>query len=213
MSIYCTYLTVYFGNKLPMFYIGSSFVVKINNGYHGSVSSKKYKSIWQSESKNNPHLFKTKIISYHNTRKSATEKELFLQKKMNVVKSTMYINESFATVNGCYGRDVKLENNPNYNKKFNKSFCENHSKIMHEKWKDKKYVEKQNQIRKSEDYRKKLSESNSKIYYIVIFPTGKKQKIKNLSKFCCLHNLNVSNMVNVAKGNRSQHKGFCCQYA
>jgi hypothetical protein len=42
-NIFCTYLTIYSGNKLPMFYIGSSTVKKVVSGYHGSVSSKIYK--------------------------------------------------------------------------------------------------------------------------------------------------------------------------
>ena len=61
-NIYCTYLTVYSGNKLPPFYIGSSSIDIINNGYRGSVSSKEYKQIWKTELKNNSHLFKIMII-------------------------------------------------------------------------------------------------------------------------------------------------------
>jgi hypothetical protein len=53
-TIYCTYLTIYSGNKLPPFYIGSTSVNRISNGYHGSVSSKRYKSIWLEELKTNP---------------------------------------------------------------------------------------------------------------------------------------------------------------
>lgn len=60
-TIYCTYLTTYFGNKLPMFYIGSTSVSKIKNGYRGSVSSKQYKTVWMKELKENQ-----KIIFYHN---------------------------------------------------------------------------------------------------------------------------------------------------
>ena len=91
-SIYCTYLTTYSGNKLPMFYIGSTSITKIRNGYKGSVSSKEYKQIWEKELKENPHLFKTKIITLHSDRKLATEKENYFHIKMNVVKSTLYLN-------------------------------------------------------------------------------------------------------------------------
>ena len=48
-TIYCTYLTIYSGNKLPTFYIGSTSVEKIEQGYRGSVSSKRYQSIWEKE--------------------------------------------------------------------------------------------------------------------------------------------------------------------
>jgi NUMOD3 motif len=107
MSIYVTYLTIYSGNKLPPFYIGSSSLVNINKGYHGTVKSKKYKSIWKEELRNSPELFKTKIISQHNDRKQALEKELILQKKLNVVKSPMYINMSLSCPNGYFGMDTK----------------------------------------------------------------------------------------------------------
>lgn len=115
-SIYVTYLTIYTGNKLPMFYIGSSTEKKVINGYHGSVSSKEYKQIWKEELNNNPHLFKTKIISKHNTDKEAREKELYLQKCLNVVKSNFYVNKSLALPNGFFGMNVSGENNPMFGK-------------------------------------------------------------------------------------------------
>ena len=62
-NIYCTYLTIYKGNKLPPFYIGSTSVDKINTGYHGTVSSKKYKDIYKQELITNPQIFKTKILT------------------------------------------------------------------------------------------------------------------------------------------------------
>lgn len=96
MSIYCVYLTIYMGKKLPMFYIGSSTLTKIKNGYRGSVSSKNYGKIWKEELKNNPELFKTKIISLHDSREQAFDKEEKLQKILNVVKNSLYINKSFA---------------------------------------------------------------------------------------------------------------------
>jgi len=97
-----------------MFYIGSSTVKKVENGYHGSVQSKKYESIWKQELKNNPHLFKTNIVSIHDADDVARNKELNLQKKLNVVKSTMYINESYAQVNGYFGRIVTGTDSPRY---------------------------------------------------------------------------------------------------
>ena len=108
MSIYVTYLTIYSGNKLPPFYIGSSSLNKVNDGYRGSVTSNKYGITWKEELKNNPHLFKTIIISKHNTRPEAMDKELILQTKLNVVKSPMYINMSFASVNGYFGNSELL---------------------------------------------------------------------------------------------------------
>lgn len=95
-SIYCVYLISYFGSKLPQFYIGSTSLYNISKGYMGSVSSKKYKSIWKSELKSNPHLFKLSIISTHYNRESAVNKEEYFHRKLNVVSSPMYVNMTIA---------------------------------------------------------------------------------------------------------------------
>ena len=112
------YLTMYSGELLPRWYIGSSYENKILNGYNGSVSSKKWGDIYSSEQKENKHLFKTRILSYHDTKIEALEEELRLQKMLNVVRNVSYINESYAQPNGFFGRDVSGELNPNYNNKW-----------------------------------------------------------------------------------------------
>jgi hypothetical protein len=118
MSIYCVYLTIYKGNKLPIFYIGSTSVKKIELGYHGSVSSKKFKSIWKQELKTHPELFVTKIISKHILRDEATEKESSLQMKLRVHKNSLYTNCRVAMQ--CKYSDVSIYNrtriNPNLGK-------------------------------------------------------------------------------------------------
>ena len=90
--IYCTYLTVYTGNKLPPFYIGSTSVDKINKGYRGSVASKNYKSIWKQELYDHPDLFKTIILTRHETREAALDKELIFHESFTVARNPMYIN-------------------------------------------------------------------------------------------------------------------------
>lgn len=97
--MYCTYLTIYSGNKLPPFYIGYSTVEKVNNGYRGSVRSKAYKATWKGELKDNPQLFRTVIISTHPTRDEASDKETALQKHLNVHKNPLYINRHIAATN------------------------------------------------------------------------------------------------------------------
>ena len=114
--MYCTYLTIYSGDKLPPFYIGSTSLQKYEEGYCGSVSSKKYKDIWRQELKNNPHLFDTVILSEHNTREEALIEENILQRKLNVVKNSNFINQSFANINGFFGMETKGENHPMYGK-------------------------------------------------------------------------------------------------
>ena len=112
--MYCVYLTIYFGNNLPRRYIGSSKLKKVYEGYNGSVYSKRYKETYDQERKLYPHLFKTRPLSYHETDYEARAEELRLQKKYDVVKSSNYMNESFAQPNGHFGRDVSGENNPMY---------------------------------------------------------------------------------------------------
>lgn len=101
--MYCVYLTIYLGSRLPPFYIGSTRKSRIDEGYRGSIASSEYKDIWKSEIKNNPHLFATKIISQTNTREEAYRREMSLQRKLNVVSNPLYINKSFVSHNGGFG--------------------------------------------------------------------------------------------------------------
>ena len=94
---FCTYLTIYKGNKLPPFYLGSGTLYNIQNkNYFGSVSSITYKNIWKGELKNNPHLFDIKILRTFKTRSEAYLSEEKLQTLLNVVKNPLYINKGIA---------------------------------------------------------------------------------------------------------------------
>ena len=116
--IYCVYLVTYRGNLLPEFYIGSTSIEKVRSGkYYGSISSKKWKKIFEIELLNNPQLFMIEILSKHKSRIDALKEELKQQIKNDVVKSDQYINESFARENGMFGRDVSGKNNPMFGKK------------------------------------------------------------------------------------------------
>lgn len=115
---YVTYLVTYSGYKLPKFYIGSTSEEKIKSGkYFGSIRSIKYKKIFYNEINNNIDLFKIQILSYHDTRIDALSEELKLHIEFDVVNSKDYINESFAMINGFFGRDVSGENHPMWGKK------------------------------------------------------------------------------------------------
>lgn len=113
-KIYVVYITQYKGTNLPKWYIGSTYEKKIQNGYNGSICSKKWKYIYDKEQKENKHLFITKIISSHNTRKDALTEELRVQRMHSVMTNDNYFNESYATINGYFGRDVSGKNNPRY---------------------------------------------------------------------------------------------------
>lgn len=93
---YCTYITIYSGKLLPPFYIGQSFVAKVQAGYKGSVSSAKYKKIWLNELESAPYLFTTRIIKTFETRTEAREHELYLLRHFRAHKNPMYINRCIA---------------------------------------------------------------------------------------------------------------------
>lgn len=109
MNIYThvVYMTIYFGTKFPpkfrkalhgpRRYIGSCKIENIAKGYRGSVASKKYSDMWRTEVRTNPHLFKTRVLSYHEDDTSARMEEKRLQKKYKVVKSETYFNLALAS--------------------------------------------------------------------------------------------------------------------
>jgi hypothetical protein len=111
MSEHCVYLTVYSGDILPPFYIGSSYVESVLSGYHGTVKSKKYRTIWREEIRSKPHLFQTIIISRHETQQDAREQEYQLQKFFDVVRNPLFINLAYANLKfGASGKDHYLFN-------------------------------------------------------------------------------------------------------
>lgn len=94
---YVVYLTMYKGTKLPKWYIGSTNKNKINEGYHGSVASEEWSTIFKEEEKNSPHLFKTRILSFHKTRDEALKEEYRVQQIHDAPRNKKYINKAFAT--------------------------------------------------------------------------------------------------------------------
>lgn len=114
--MYCTYLTMYTGDKLPKWYIGSSSVKNIEKGYVGSVNSKKYKVIWFSEIKENRNLFRTRILSRYSNRTDALKEELRLHKKHNVHTNNRYVNRALACPNGFFGASMLGADSPSYGK-------------------------------------------------------------------------------------------------
>ena len=116
---FCVYETIYLGDKLPTYYIGSSTVKKVKEcSYHGSVKSKKYKTIWLAELRENSHLFITKILSLHETKNEVQNEELRIQKQYDVVNHSNFINQSLAKPNGFFGSDTSGKNNGMFGKHF-----------------------------------------------------------------------------------------------
>lgn len=90
--MFCTYNTIYTGDKMPPFYIGYTSVEKIKKGYHGSVASKQYRQIWREELKNNPRLFETTILAVYETQEEAIVAERKLLESVQAHKNPSYIN-------------------------------------------------------------------------------------------------------------------------
>lgn len=106
--MYCVYLTFYKGNKLPPFYIGYSTVKNVNNGYHGTVSSREYQPIWRNELKTHPDLFKTTIIRTFDKRGDAMDLEERLQRALNAHAHPLHINKAIAGKQfNCDNRGIK----------------------------------------------------------------------------------------------------------
>lgn len=130
---FCVYKTIYSGNELPKFYIGSTSVSRINAGYRGSVRSKRWRHLWEKELAANPHLFSTIIISLHDTRKEALEEEFKIQKHLDVVNSNDFINMAYACPSGVFGHSLKGVNHPNFGKtrsiETRKKISENHHDV------------------------------------------------------------------------------------
>lgn len=125
--MFVAYLTIYSGNLLPPFYIGSTSLKRFQSGYHGSVLSKKYKSIYNSELKNNPHLFDSCIISEFKTREEATECELYYQKLYDAPRSDKFFNRAWAAPNGFFGVSCTKEDHPLYGSNNAKDYIHSYS--------------------------------------------------------------------------------------
>ena len=148
---YCVYLTIYRGNKLPPFYIGSTSVQKIHEGYRGTVDSDEYRNTWKRELKDNPDLFKTVIVSFAITRELAYAREGKLHDQLNVVRSPLYTNRCSASFR--FDNTGKRMSN------------EQKRKISATSTGHKKSEETKKRMRKpkSEEHNKKNSESRSKV--------------------------------------------------
>lgn len=153
--MYCTYITIYIGNKLPPFYIGYSTISKINRGYHGTVTSKKHKKVWIEEMKRNPSFFKTKIIKIFDTRESAINHESYLHKHFNVDVNPMYINEAISNIRWRNSGGYKLSEETKQ-KQRNSFTVERLSKMSSEasiRWSNKSEEEKENCRKRFMKYR------------------------------------------------------------
>lgn len=105
---FVVYIIMYKGNLLPKWYIGSSTETRINKGYKGSVTSVKYKNIWKRELKDNPHMFKIRILSRHNTKQEALDEEYRLHNLHKVIKNESYVNMSYAGRKGFEGGNTSM---------------------------------------------------------------------------------------------------------
>jgi len=87
---------MYSGDDLPPFYIGSTSIENLTRGYHGSVSSKEFRDGWKAAIKNFPECFSTVILTSHVTREEALCEEERLQRYLDVIRSPLFMNQSYA---------------------------------------------------------------------------------------------------------------------
>lgn len=114
--MFIVYLTIYSGDKLPPFYIGSTSKKKFDEGYTGSVKSTKYKKAYKSEKALHPELFDVCIVGEYQTREEALQAEHDYQIAKDVVKSNDFFNMAVAAPKGFFGMEVKANNNPFWHK-------------------------------------------------------------------------------------------------
>jgi group I intron endonuclease len=63
---------------------------------------------------------------------------------------------------------------------------------------------------RSEETKKKIGDSNSKITWQITYPSGEIKIIQNMAQFCRDNNLNKGHMWSISQGKQKHHKGFKC---
>jgi len=203
---YVTYLTIYSGDKLPKFYIGSTSEQKIlSNKYFGSVKSKKWKNIFKYELENNKHLFSVNILSYHETRTEALTEELRIQVLNNVVKSSDYFNESLACPNGFFGRNTLGSNNPFFGKEHSEEFKkrQSESKIGKETWMKGKSFLNESKVKSSNNHKSKYRNFSKILNGTVVKTWNRPFELKQENP-----DYYYTNIIKCCKGEISQAYGF-----
>ncbi len=177
----CVYWITYSGDKHPQNYIGSTYSSKIDVGYLGSPTSKKWSGIVKEEQKLHPHLYSISIIHNTKNREDATIMEREIQKLYNVVRSNDFWNMSIASPNGCFGMDVSGENNPRYGKSPYENMDE--SEIL------------KNNLEKSE--RMQGNRNHRSVTHYLFAPNGKPtyKTEGDINKFCKEHNISKAEFI------------------
>jgi hypothetical protein len=188
-----------------------------------------YKELWDQEIKINPHLFKTKIISTHNSGKEARDKELKFHRHLNVVKSDMYVNRALAKPNGFHGTDVSKENHPRWGKQHSSNSkqligAKNKGKTPHNKGvpmpqkdRDRIKLTKRLNPRPAPNKGQKMNYSSNALAAMnraktwkLITPHNEILFIENLRKFCKDQCLNERALRDIASSLRKYYNGWQC---
>uniref|UniRef100_A0AAU8HZ17 HNH endonuclease n=1 Tax=Rhizobium phage IG49 TaxID=3129228 RepID=A0AAU8HZ17_9CAUD len=230
MRKFCTYIVINSSPKLPPFYVGHTSVEKfLTENYHGSVASIKWKTIWEQELSNNPHLFRRKIRSFHKTKKEAIDEEVRILRHFQAHKSELFVNMSIngsEYFGGPHSEATKMKLSLAHTGKKRGSRPKSFSEMMSRIHSGKIIAESQRlQIsetikgtRKSEEERVKISKRVkeslntrrkdwTKIHKF-ISPEGLEVEVKNLSKFCRENDLSRERMSRVSYGKDSHHRGW-----
>ena len=112
--MFVVYMTIYSGTKLPPYYIGTTSKSKYDSGYTGTVLSKAFKAVYNSEKEKNPELFDVVILELCSSRKDALKLEHFWQKCVTAKTNPLYFNMAYAAPNGFFGNGAVGKAHPNY---------------------------------------------------------------------------------------------------
>jgi len=169
---FCTYLITYSGKDLPPYYLGSTSVARLNSGYLGSVSSKKFKDRWKTATTCTPELFSAKILSLHQTRDDALYHEAEMQDALDVVRDERFINLALAKPNGFFGMDVSGEKHPMFGKK--------HSEPSKQKMRDAALLFGDAERSRRVAHGRKVGKDNGKINGLLPCPEHVKIRLRDL---------------------------------
>uniref|UniRef100_A0AAU8HY95 HNH endonuclease n=1 Tax=Rhizobium phage LG08 TaxID=3129229 RepID=A0AAU8HY95_9CAUD len=207
---HCVYITYYFGDKLPPFYIGKGIISRIEeNGYRGSPSLNGFKE----ELKENPHLFAIKVMNIFKTDREAREEETLVQKHFSVHKSDLFINR--AIYDGkCYYNPKGIKASEETKKRISSSLT-GLKQSEDTKRKRSASMRGKNKGRKlgpvSSETKMKISNKNrgkGKKSFMLISPDGSIFKVEGLKDFAKENNLTPSALSSVVSRKRDNHKGW-----
>lgn len=183
-------------------YIGKHTTDKVDDGYIGSG-----KLLTLAIKKHGKENFKRKILEYCENEELLNEREQYWIKFYNSTNREIGYNITDGG-EGTLGykpseKTLQLQSTimkELWNTKERKEFCRQRAL---KQFSDPEQLRKATERAKGNSYRAKI--------YIITFPDGHEETIKNLTQFCKRHELNKECMCMVSSGKQFHHKNFKCR--